>query len=469
MGIMSKNTLTLLLSAVTAFVLGSNALAQTPHIKGKIDVGLKQGILKGNLCLSNLPKLESHSFILHRGLNIQSVNLGASRVAYNGFYNGTFKGEGVEYTLRTQLKSKAEICISYTGAFPVYEVDKGERSTEDWKGNIAFNGKVVRAAEQAKWYPIISNAKTGETWAEATYDIEVKCEECTSIYMNGSDPAKGTKSSFSSSVPRTLLLLAGEFNFTEAGGLYFVNGPVSEESAEVVRASAREIASFFESFLDYPYDDNPTFITFAAVSSRRQIDKTTWGFNTWPTIAFDGRMDFNTLIEDRGNGPQLSAQIRSTLGHEMAHYYFGTVLVPRGSHAWFFIESTAEYLAIKEIQKTQGQNVFENTLRNYYKAAARLPKIIPLNEVTETEQINGVYRYRLGPMLLVAMEEYIGEQNVRTLLGRIVKDKDGSIDYIKFREKALEIGAKEEDMTAFEVGCLETKLVYGCLKKWKSD
>ena len=446
--------------------MGLAAHAQSPNVNGAVTVGLSSGSLSGNLCMTNLLKLDSYAIVLHRGLNVASFTKNGEALVYGGFYGGEFVDEGVKYTLRESFKAKDELCVSYTGGFPVFMVDEGEKNVLDWKGNIAFNGKSIRATEQSKWYPILMDPNSGQTWKEVTYEIAVDCEECNSIYVNGSAPQKGPQAVFTSEVPRVLLILAGDIDFTEAAGLYFVNGNVGEEQAQAIKTGIAEISAFFEDYLDIAYDDNPTFMSFASVSKDRKINQSTWGFNSWPSIGLDGRLDFNTLIGEDGT---IANWIWSSLSHEMGHYYFGTVLVPRGVYSWFFIEGTTEYLALKAVQALKGEKPYTAKLKNYYNSVSRMPNPTPFHKITEREQLDGTYRYRLAPMYLVALEDYIGKERVQEALSRLLKAKDGDVVYADFMKAAVKAGASKDDIRRFEAECLEKKVTESCLTKWAGD
>ena len=79
--------------------------------------------------------------------------------------------------------------FKYTGKFPVINNMSNASETGDWKGNIAFNGETIRTDSfQTAWYPILYDIEKDKRHDAITYNIEVTCLDCKSIYVNGSKP-----------------------------------------------------------------------------------------------------------------------------------------------------------------------------------------------------------------------------------------------------------------------------------------
>jgi hypothetical protein len=64
--------------------------------------------------------------------------------------------------------------------------------------------------------------------------------------------------------------------------------------------------------------DRPVFLTFESVDRSRATGKNTLTFPIWPTIAFDGKVDFDMFVQD----DSLDETFWHTIAHEMGHYYF---------------------------------------------------------------------------------------------------------------------------------------------------
>jgi len=449
--------------AVATLITAGARADSTPHLDGHVETDPRTGSIRGDLCVSNLPPMKQTVFLLNRGLNIREVRDRASSkvLDYDGFYDAKGVGDATRYTV--DGIGSGGLCVSFTGAFPVYRVDAGERSAIDWKGQIAFDGHTIRAAEQTRFYPVVLDP-AGAALEKVSYRLDVACTSCKTIYVNGAPPQRGPKATFVSETPHSLLLYAGDFPFAAKQSVYFVGVPVTDTDAEAIRAGVRSIAEAESSYVGAAYSGEPVFLTFASVSRTRTIGRTSWQFVTWPTIALDGRVDFSTLLEEKDGRRVFPADIY--IAHEMAHFYFGTRFVPRGPLKWFLLESTAEFVAMKANGVLHGDAAYVDELRKHVHEALQAGDITPLDAVTDAEQIGDTYRYRVGPLLLIALEQYAGANVVQSLLHSFVVDSPtDEPSYAMFRARLEAAGAAKEAIDRFERDCLHTPLVSGCLTR----
>lgn len=440
--------------------------AQTaPHLEGQIETDPTAGLLRGDVCLSRLPSQQTYSFLLNRGLNIREVRDAASGhpLDFEGYYDAVGVGDATRYTITSSIGAEG-FCVRYLGAFPVYDVDNGERSVNDWKGQITFDGRTVRAAEQTRFYPVVEDPVGGAPLEDVSYRLDVSCAECTSLYVSGSTPTAGPQATFVSDLPRPLLLYAGTFPFETVKGVHFVGADVSPEDAALVQAGMQTIAEAHEAYLGVPYADGPVFLSFAAVSRERQLGRSSWAFVTWPTVAMDGRVPFSVLMDSTRGRRVFSPDKVDWMSHEMAHYYFGTRYAPRGPLQWFLLESVAEFMSLKALRVLRGDSTYAAMLRSHYEDAVAGGLVVPLDSVREAEWIGGNYRYHLGPLLLVALESYVGEEIVRDVLaGLVTEPPTAEMDYAGFRARLRMAGAAEEALSRFEAACLVRSAEAGCL------
>jgi hypothetical protein len=455
------------LLAVLAVTFATSAVhdASAAHLDGRLESDPALGLLRGDVCLSKLPQQQPYSFLLNRGLNIREVRDAASRrpLAYTGFYDAKNVGDATLYTIEGDVAAGG-FCVSYVGAYPVYRLDAGERSELDWKGQVAFDGRTVRAAEQTRFYPVAVDAATDAPLDSVSYRLEVDCSGCKSIFVNGSPPHSGPRATFSSATPRPLLLYAGDFPYTSAGGVHFVGAGVSAADAAAIRAGIKAIADAHADYLGVPYSDEPVYLTFAALARSRKLGRTTWQFVTWPTIAMDGRVEFAQLLQEAG-GQCVFAPDRF-LAHEMAHYYFGTRYAPRGPLRWFLLESTAEFLALKAYRLLAGEEAYASVVRAHFQDALAAGTVVPLDGVREAERIGESYRYELGPLLLIALERYAGEEVVQKTLASLVTDPPArELSYVDFGERLRSAGASRAALATFEAECLHSPVGSGCLSQ----
>jgi hypothetical protein len=436
-----------------------------PHLSGRIEAEPASGLLRGSLCLSNLPQQPTMSFLLNRGLNIRELKDTASgkTIKLGGYYNATNVGDATRYTVDGSVGSSG-FCVDYVGAFPVYRIDHGEGSETDWKGQIAFDGQTVRAAEQTRFYPVIVDTTTGAPLDSVSYRLEVSCSNCKSIYINGAAPQSGPNATFSSEIPRPLLIYAGDFPYTSIGGIHFVGSEISPADADAIRSGIKATADAHAAYLKLPYLDEPVYLTFAAVARNAQMGRTSWAFVTWPTIAMAGRISFSTLLKEI-NGQRIFSPTLF-MAHEMAHHYFGTRYFARGPLQWFLLESTAEFMALKTLRALAGEADYVSNIQSHLKTAMAEGEVIPLDAVKSAEQIDERYRYHLGPLLLLTLEQYTNETVVQqTLAGLIARPPAKEVRYTDFRERLVEAGATEASLQAFESECLHSSVASGCLSR----
>lgn len=449
-------------SLVFATSVSAQSDASIPHITGWIETDPATGYLAGDICIAATPSALGGSILLHRGLNVRGVRnaVTGAPLSFDGYYDARNIGDATPYEV-AQGAADQGVCVSYVGAFPVVHVDAGERTTDDWKGNIAFDGKTVRAAEQTRFYPTLRDA-AGVEHQQVTYDVEVRCTGCKTIFWNGSAPVAGDRARFTSDRPRLLMLYAGDLPFSTIDGVHFVGAEVSADAAAFVGTSFAAIARIHEDYLGVAMEDHPSLLSFAALGGRasRKLGVNTWGFATWPTIASDGRLPFDKLAP-RGADGSLAAGSQRYFAHEMAHHYFGVRYAPRGPLRWFMLESTAEYLAARAIRTLRGEAAYQGLLAGYVRNSPTA--VIPLDQVTDVGQIDGDYRYALGPLLLAALERRIGEEPLRRALTSFITNPPSQeVDYSYLRARLIAAGATEASLAVFEKACLKPTLDDAC-------
>ncbi|MDQ3743833.1 MAG: hypothetical protein M3444_05585 [Acidobacteriota bacterium] len=437
------------------------AAAQSPHLAGKINIDLPRGTLAGDVCLSNLPKRRGVSFLLNHGLNIKAIrNERGELLDYSGYYDGRAVGEGREYTLSDSAGDAGTFCVSYAGAFPVY--DK-ERNGFDFKGMIAFNGRTLRATEQSKWYPILYDPETEQLEQAVTYRLHVDCAACTAAYVNGDGPRRGQQTQFSSALPRPLFLYAGDFTFTEINGATYVGGVVSPRSAGVIGTAVKDIRGFYEEYLGTPYRAAPVFLTFESVDRARPPGKNTLTFASYPTVAFDGLISFDSFVEVRDSKPAVKELFWHTIAHEMAHYYFGTLLVPTGKYYWLYVETAAEYMALIAVRHFLGEETYRRWVQSYRDRARKMSDLVPLDRVTDRQMNSGNWYY-YWPLLLVSLEKEIGAERMRHIMAAILNAPEGAVlDYEFLHVTATGAGVTEESWARFDLQCVRAATPSSCL------
>jgi len=414
----------------------------SPHIAGKLIIDMKAGTIQADLKLSNLPALDTAFRIrLHHGMNIKFMEDSAGLVRFNNRSLGDVM-DYRPYRNQQYLVSPKAIRFSYMGAFPIYT---DTMNLVDYKSIIALNGETLRATEESKWYPVIYDTKNDRELEKVSYDINVDCKECKTIYINGSSAKPGPIANFKSTTPRALLLFMGNYIKQEFPGSDFLNSKMEEKVAASFDHQITGIKTFYEQKLKVPYKEKIVFLAHKAIQTYGPNQS--WGFVTFPTIAVAG-LPFSKTIDAKTG--KFNHFVRfSFYAHELAHYYFGNVFVPNSTLRDFFIESTAEYLSVKAAE----YNYNKDSTRSSIKFKKRLlgeNKVIPLSEYTDKDEMDDAYRYAYGPLLLLALEKQVGEEKVYRVLQNALKNRDHNSDYAFFTENVKEAGIPLSVWTQFE-------------------
>lgn len=433
----------------------SKSQEKIPNVSGNVTINMKNGTIAADLTLTHLPDLDTaFRILLNRGMNVKFIRDSSGVVKYNDKAQDDFLMYR-PHNGKTYLKSPKMLRVTYAGIFPVYT---DTLNTFDYKGVIALNGKTLRAAEQSKWYPVIYDTKNDRELAGVTYSIHITCEDCKTIYLNGSAAQPGPEATFKSERPYELLLFTGNYEMQRFSSSDFLNAEMPDNVAEAFNQQIGEIKKFYEDKLKMPYQQKITFLQHTAIEPYGP--NKSWGFVTFPTIAVAGGR-FNTQI-DMKTGKFNHIYKYSFYSHELAHYFFGTVLVPNSKLRWFFLESMAEYLSIKSAEKQYGKDSTGFFVKN---AKTNLGKkvIVPLSKITEPEQVDELYRYSYGPMILLSLEKRIGEKRMYRLLQTALKYRGEKTDYSFLVKIALEAGVTKKEWEEFEekvIGQTDVQLIF---------
>jgi hypothetical protein len=444
------------------------ALTQAPQMTGTVDIDLGEGRITGDVCLADLPQAPPYRFALHRALNITQVRTGTGRVLpYDGHYKLQPAGVTLRYTVTDTLGEDRKLCVSYVGRYPVYDTTF---NTFDYKENIAFGHGSVRASDDTRWYPVFYDSVADRERASVTYHLHVRCPGCKTIYVNGAAPVSGTEADVSSSRARPLVLYAGDFPATFTNGNWYVGSEISDSAARLFSAKIVDVQRFYEAFLSVPFADTLTFVSFRPVKQMRLGQL--WAFVTLPTVALN--KDFEVFVNPQYGDAMLSGTF-GVLAHELGHYYFGGLLEPAGPYFQFYVESTAEYLALKAIEHEFGQAAYAERLRAHYAELLDGPELPALADITNATtrgpnplELNR-YRYAYGPLLLVALEREIGTAAMGRALGSLLGRPPGArLDYSDLKMAVLAAGIPSRAWDRFEQRCIRSSPRAECLASFAS-
>lgn len=425
----------------------------SPFISGTVTIDIESGFLEADLLVSDLPMQNEYSIWLNSGFNIKSIS--NRDQSYNYTFRKEYKSDQSEEAFQYFLKESSSegktaidaIRLKYVGVFPVLSDTSEMNEWGDWKGNIAFNGKTIRATEQSVWYPILYNSKGQKAFTNVRYDLRFNCTDCKAIYLNGNQPAYTKKAEFKSDKPVPLLLFAGSFKFTKTRNNTFINTSMTEEQMNVFNTSINQVKKYYERKIGISYGDHIFFLEASPVSL-----KNAWAFVTYPTIANIFPNQYNLGYENTIDieTKTLKENIYTPfIFHELAHYYFGNYMSPSGPLMWFFTEGVTEYVSLKASKDIIGQNIYREKLKAYLDIKAQAKNLIPLSEIKEKGQIDEYYRYGFAPLLLTAMEVEFGEELMWHWINEVLKNSSEN-NYQYFKSTLLRSGLQERDFKKFE-------------------
>lgn len=429
------------------FVNSYTGFCQIPHIEGKIIVSVRSGTIDADLTLKNLPKIDNYAIWLNKGLNIEYFRDldDQFNYSYNTEYDSELSYEALQhYFPSSDNKSRYlpnAYKIKYTGKFPVITDTIRAYDWEDWKGNIAFNGKTLRASEQSVWYPILFDKTNHVVIDKYSFQLEVECTDCQTLYLNGDKPKKTTKAEFRSKQAVPLLIFAGTYNFKESDKIFVLNSNLDTNKLKTLTSTTNSIIDFYERILKTPYGPPVVYVSTTPVSKKNE-----WMFVTYPTIAVVGidKYKLDNYFDDQTFEFKQKSNI-TFVAHELAHYYIGTLFVPNSELRWLFLEGVTDYLSIKAAKELLGIEAYTKIVDNYMDQLKEFEPL-PLNQIKTASEINETYRYRYTPLLLLAIEHELGEAKMYEWVESLVKDNSKKTDYDFFYSSFSKIGIPEEQM-----------------------
>lgn len=431
---MKKHLVTALLIILVLFAYGQK---HAPTLTGSVNISVTKGTIECDFILKDMPSINNDYLIrINSGMNIHYFNnLEAKSKIYYDIDNtdSLSSGETIAYYfpgnhnkgrfLPTQLELK------YVGMYPIADSVKGY-SVQDWKGNMAFNNYSLRAdGYQSAWYPVLYDKKKQEIYDEVKYNINVTCNDCSTLFVNGSKPVKAHSANFISDVPRSIAMYCGNYNTAEINGTWILNPDMDKaqqkQFLDIINADKR----YYEQNLGIKYKDD---ITFIQTTPTAEPTEHAFMFVTYPTIMNIGvgKYGLNTLF-DKNRGDYY----KPYLAHELGHYYFGTYLLTNTEFGAIFGESFSEYLSFKVTKTLIADSIYQNVINKKIKALAKFEGT-PFSQIKNKGDLKNreFYAYYYAPIIFTAIEKEIGEKKMWSWLRNILNTPTELTDYAFFEK-----------------------------------
>jgi len=411
-------------------LISSQVFSQAPKLTGNINISVKTGVIDANFKLENIPKIKNYLIYLNTGFNIQYLRSEANTFNYatRKEYNPDLTDESFGYYLPDDTgKAKflpSALRFKYTGKFPVIADKKKASDRGDWKGNIAFNGKTIRAdGLQTGWYPVLYDVDTDKKYHMMAHDIVVKCEDCRSIYVNGSEPISAQEGRFKRDEPVELILFAGDYDFAQESGSFYLNTELSPMELKTLGKISSEFKRYYESKLSLAYGENIVYVHTTPVSLENA-----WLFVSFPAIVnISHKKGFKELFNE---DEEDKAWFKQFLAHELAHYYFGTYRKFNSALGDMFTESFAEYLSLKLSRDLLGEQAYEKNIDKKWSRinAKAFPSMQSIQSTLDYGNRN-TYVYIYAPLIWLALERELGEEVMWQWINRMLTAKTEMTDY----------------------------------------
>lgn len=441
----TKGLFTLLLFPTLCF--GQN---QVPLISGKARFSVEKGTVDCDIILSEYAHIEDYVIRLNSGLNIlniQSLEPKDFIIAYDrSMAEAVQTNETNSYCFtandRVSKFLPSKLRFRYGGKYPVVNDTTGNEYTYgDWRGNMAFNNHIFRAdGLQAAWFPVLYDIKKEFAYTEVRYDLEIECDDCEWIYLNGSAIQKGTKAHFRSDIPREPFLFAGTYNIQETASMQLLNTAFTPEQLEEFERLNSEVLLFLRNYTKKEFGEKITW-----VEANTTAKLTGFSFVSYPTFVNVGYPPYDLQSSFKESYSGIFSQV---MAHELSHYYFGVLKKHNNILENLFNEGFAEFLSLKYLEHT-GQQKMADLLIGFKKESINDKEFTlkPMGKFSDLSNTNSrqTYGYDYQPLVLLCIEKEIGADRMQKWIELLLSEDTATSDY-GFFTKTLSVAIGDEKL-----------------------
>ena len=437
---------------ILTYLFGMQLGAQEtiPKLTGKVEISIEQGTIEADLTISDIPQIKDYLIRLNSGLNILHFKTTEPNDFLLGFsvaHNDTLSyGETKAYFFPDDMgKGKIlpnEVQVKYVGKYPVVKDTLNNYAKKDWRGNIAFNHNSIRAdGLQSSWYPVLYDITNDKTYDNLKYDVEIDCQDCTTLYINGNKPLNAQNHKFKSDIARELTLFCGNFDFSAVGDTYILNPSFTSEQINDFSSLINSYKEFYTQKLNIPFDQAVSFIETTPTSR-----KDGWMFVSYPSI-FNigwGKMGLISLFD-----PKIQNWYRPFIAHELGHYYFGTYKVLNSELGDMMTEGFAEFLSLELTKEMMGAEIYDKKISDKIEELEDFDPI-PIGKIKGESQYGNreLFVYYYAPIVLTAIKKEIGEEKMWKWLNIILTTETNFTDY-DFLFQTLKTIVNDQKLTQF--------------------
>ena len=424
----------IILSIILSFAT-AQAQERSPLIRGNINISVKKGTIACDLILSNLPDIKNYVIRLNSGMNIhyfKDLKRNKLPLYYDMDTKDSIQSDETKaYYLHENIGNPAryipeELEVKYIGMYPVVKDSTSGYMGQDWRGNIAFNGYSVRAEGfQGDWYPVLYDKDKKKRYESVRYDVNVICSDCSVLFINGSKPVRGKQARLKSDVPYEMSIFCGDYKAVERKGIWLLNADMKPADEKKLFDIAGRYQAYYEKQFNTAFKGSLSFVQTTPVAEPKD-----WAFSFYSSpTTFNvgvGKYGLQSLFDSTSSGKN-----KQVMAHELAHYYFGTLVKPGDEFGHVIEEGFAEYLSYKLTQSLEGEETYKALLSNKLKTLNYLHNHKPFAQVKTANDFGNreYYLYYYAPVIFMAIEQEIGKPAMWKWLNAMVASHNDHADY----------------------------------------
>lgn len=405
-----------------SLLLGSLTYAQDkiPKISGTAKFSVENGTIDCDIYLSDYSQISNYLIRLNKGLNIlniQSVEPNKFLLGYEREFSDSLQtDESISYYFPADVKGQKflpkKLRFRYVGKFPVIKDTISENYQRiDWRGNIAFmNGLLRMDGYQSAWFPTLYDIDNDFQYELLKYDIEIICEDCEHIYLNGNEPVSSSIAHLKSEIPRELFLFVGKYNVQNSEKITVLNGNLSQQEITEFDKLNSHIINYLEGYTGIPYKGKVYWVQ----AYNSSLEKGNFAFASYPTFTLCGSHPPNNDLKSYIN--KNKEKVESLIPHELSHYYFGTLKICNNDLEEILNEGFAQFLAFKYISQFEEREYIKEgvleSLEWFEDPEFEYKAMLDFNNSNQTND-RQTYAYDYQTSILFSIEKEIGEEKMK--------------------------------------------------------
>ncbi|MBN2682290.1 MAG: hypothetical protein JXR58_07260 [Bacteroidales bacterium] len=424
------------------------SLAQNNIMAGHIDIKSKQGKLTEDFTITNIiTDNKELKFTLHKYLEVEKILLNSIEQSFIIDSSEQLYLVNLYKITLNRIPSKTDsLRFIVSGSFEVSNDSSKYNVESDF--DLVTNYSIFRANGMSSWHPVIiqdscERIDQCRRRKKIEYSIQVKCDDCQFINIGDVKPQPSPVNyKQTSSLP---MIIAGDYKWEEIENIILIN--IDSAVQQKLVNETRKIITYYEKLLGIEHNSNPVY---AKVEINKNLTYE-FAFFSLPTIVFVNRRN-NKKITNYGAS-----------SHELAHYYFGSLFVPKSNLHWFLNESITEFFSFKFLLHDGNTSKLSNKYNNLkaIKICSYIPflkkingfpfRFVRLDKIKHKDEIHEMQRYNISPFQLLAIERIIGEklmiEFIKKLYANVSNNKHG---YETLIQTLKEIGLEKKTIKKIE-------------------